>query len=101
MKRSTIKQASAKQKIELALRVKLKKELIEKQDGKCAQCGKHLTYYNETADSFPHLSHKKRLSAGGKTDDKNCSVICSQCHSNEEHHLNNKYGEMPKWSNHA
>ena len=93
-----MRRISPKHRKELALRVKLKKELIEKQGGKCAHCGKHLTYYNETADSFPHLSHKKRLSAGGKTDDKNCSVICAQCHSNEEHHLNNIYNEQPKWT---
>jgi len=88
---------SAKQKAELAKRRLLKYQLFLSQEGKCAECGKYLSYYNEAADNFPHLSHEKALAQGGKTDRKNCRVKCAECHSNGKHHLRNIYNEQPAW----
>ena len=80
MKKTPIKQVSKKQAKELALRRLLKWQLYQEQEGKCADCQKYMTYYNEASDNFPHLSHKKPLARGGKTDRDNCSVLCSECH---------------------
>ena len=94
----SLSKVSDKQKDELALRRLLKWKLFNEQEGRCAnkKCGKIMTYYNEASDNYPHLSHKKPLSRGGKTDRDNCSVICAECHS-KEHGLRNKYSEKPQW----
>jgi len=93
MKRTKINPISAKQELEIARRRALKYELFISQKGQCAQCHKVLSYRNEAADNYPHLSHKKPLGKGGKTTEKNCSVLCAECHSNKEHNLRNIYNE--------
>lgn len=95
---TSLNKVSKKQEIELAKRKLLKYQLFLSQNGKCAQCGKMMTYYNTASDNYPHLSHKKPLSKGGKSDRENLEVLCSQCHSNNEHGRNNKYNEKPRWS---
>lgn len=100
MKRVAIKKVSAKQEIELAKRRLLKWELFNEQAAKCKNCGRFLFWddNNKTLPDYPHLSHKKPLSQGGKTDRENCEVLCAECHSNSEHGLNNKYNEQPSWT---
>jgi len=98
MKKTILKNLSDKQSIEIALRRVLKWELYNEQEGKCNKCGVYITYYSETASNFPHLSHKKRLSDGGKTTRENCEVLCASCHTNGEHGRNNIYNEQPQWS---
>lgn len=92
-----MKRISAKQEIELEKRRLLKYQLYLEQEGVCKKCGKYLSYYNKASDNYPHLSHKKSLARGGKTDRSNVEVICSGCHS-KEHHLKNVYNEQPQWS---
>ena len=97
MRQTPIKIVSDKQRIELALRRKLKYELYLEQEGKCAKCGKFLNWYNPASDSYPHLSHEKPLSAGGKTTKENCTVKCAECHSNGNHNQGNVYNSQPQW----
>lgn len=96
MKRTPLKKISSKQFQDLALRRKIKYELYLEQEGKCADCGKYLNFYDPTSDAFPHLSHEIPLSAGGKTSKENCKVKCGECHSNKNHRLVNKYNEQPR-----
>jgi len=91
-----VKRVSDKQRIELEKRRLLKYQLYLRQDGQCAECGKYLSYYNETSDNYPHLSHDKSLAQGGKTNEKDCSVKCAECHS-KKHNLRNIYNEQPAW----
>jgi len=95
MNKTLIRKVSEKQQLELARRRFLKYQLWLEQEGKCARCRKFLSYANEAADNYPHLSHKKPLSQGGKTTRGNCEVLCAECHSNKEHHLRNIYNEQP------
>jgi len=97
LKQTPLKKVSDKQAKDLALRRKIKYELYVDQDGKCAECGKFLNWYEPTSDAYPNLSHKIPLSQGGKTDKINCKVKCGECHSNINHRLNNKYNEHPAW----
>ena len=90
---TSLNKVSKKQEKELAHRRLLKYQLWSEQNGRCKECGKFLSYANEAADNYPHLSHKKPLSRGGKTARENCSVLCAECHSNQEHHLRNIYNE--------
>ena len=92
MKRTPLRKVSPKQQKELVLRRLMKWYLYLQQDGKCAKCGKFLSYASETAGNYPHLSHKKPLSQGGKTTRENCEDLCAECHS-KEHHLRNIYNE--------
>jgi len=70
-----MKRVSAKQKVELARRTKLKKELIAEYGEVCMTCGIH--------PSFPPiaLSHIIPLGRGGKTSSENCILECYHCHS--------------------
>ena len=92
--RSCLNRVSEKQEIELARRRGLKYQLWREQDGKCAKCGRMITYKQS------ELSHKKPLARGGKTEAKNCEVLCSSfivgCHP-REHGLRNIYNEQPNW----
>ena len=72
MKRTRINPVSPKQKIELALRAKLKQELIEEFGYRCMTCGK-VPYLLD-------LSHIVRLGRGGKTTKENCILECRACH---------------------
>jgi 5-methylcytosine-specific restriction endonuclease McrA len=96
MKKTRIKPVSDKQRIELQKRRLLRYQLFQSQNGKCAKCSRMITL------AQTELSHKKSLARGGKTEEKNCEVLCanwlSGCHPNEEHGLRNKYNEQPKWS---
>ena len=97
MRKSRLKPISDKQEIEIAKRRALKYELWLEQEGQCKDCGRYMNYRVRTAANYPELSHKKLLSDGGKTDKKNCSVICAEHHANEEHHLRQIYNEQPMW----
>jgi len=74
IKKTPINKVSAKQKIELAKRRKLKKELIEEQGEVCMTCGKAPDWRGIT------LSHIIPLGRGGKTTRKNCPLECFPCH---------------------
>ena len=78
MRRTRIKPISDKQKIELALRAKIKRELIEEFGNKCMTCG-------STGDwRGISLSHIVPLSRGGKTSKNNCLLECYPCHEKYE-----------------
>lgn len=76
MKRTPLNKVSDKQKKELALRLKLKAELI-------AECGDHcMTCHDRRRDwRGLSLSHIIPLSRGGKTTRENLLLECLPCHS--------------------
>ena len=78
MKRTPINPISQKQKLEIARRIKLKRELIEEYGEVCMTCGIH--------PSFPPiaLSHIYPLGRGGKTSRENCLLECNDCHDRFE-----------------
>ena len=75
MKKSRINPISKKQKVEIAWRVKLKRELIEEHGEICMTCG-----YNPDWRGIS-LSHIIPLSRGGATTRENCILECYLCHS--------------------
>jgi len=75
MRKSGIKPISDKQKIELALRAKIKRELIEEYGEHCMKCG-GLPDWRGLA-----IHHKIPLSKGGKTEKPNLILLCGRCHS--------------------
>jgi len=76
MKRSPIRQVSAKQAIEIAARCRVKRELIEQHGEVCQTCN------NEHKDwRGISLSHIIPLSRGGKTTIVNLELLCYHCHS--------------------
>ena len=80
MKRSPINKVSSKQMKELALRSRLKKELIEESGYLCMTCG---------SNGFPlglSLSHIIPISRGGLTNRENCLIECIPCHDKYEKH---------------
>ena len=79
MKRVPLRKVSPKQRAELALRSKLKKELIAEQEyPHCVTCG-------TTGDwRGLSLSHIIALSRGGKTTQENCPIECYPCHEKYE-----------------
>jgi len=72
--KAPLRKVSDRQRKELALRSKLKKELIE-EHGVCMACG--------SKGDFRGLSlhHKIKLSHGGKTEESNLLLLCGKCHS--------------------
>ena len=74
---STLRGVSDKQKKELALRSKVKMQLIFMFGNKCMICGKRPDWRGLS------LSHEIPLSQGGKTDVFNCKLRCGRCHSAE------------------
>lgn len=50
-----------------------KRQAYEKQDGICANCGKHFEIEKMEGD------YHKPWSLGGKTDTDNCVMLCSDC----------------------
>ena len=80
MKKSPINKVSAKQKKELALRGRLKKQLLKECNNLCMNCG---------GTGFPFgltLSHIVALSRGGKTERGNLEILCLDCHNKFEKH---------------
>ena len=76
---TTLRGASVKQKKELALRAKVKMQLIIMHGEKCMTCGdKNRDWRGIT------LSHKIPLSRGGKTDIHNCILECYPDHEKYE-----------------
>ena len=86
-----LNKVSDKQKIELRLRYKVKKELIAEapKDSRgvplCADCGKPVDWDWRSPNG--DLSHTKRLSDGGKTTKENGKLLCRHCHNVNEHKL--------------
>ncbi len=89
MKRTPLKRGkpinrrSVKGKAEALLRQEVYQYLVEHSDGKCGNCGKPLNWHWTGFE----MHHKVRLSQGGKTDIKNCELICQPCHL-KEHDIN-------------
>jgi len=80
MRRTVIRRVSDKHKIELALRAKIKRELIEEFGNKCMTCG-------STGDwRGISLSHIIPLGRGGKTERGNVLIECYICHEKYEKH---------------
>ena len=75
MRESELKKVSKKQKEELALRRKLKAEMLEECDYTCMTCD---NLYLDWRGLSMH--HKKKLSQGGKTEKSNISILCGHCH---------------------
>ena len=76
---STIRLVSNKQKTELALRAKLKRELIEENGEVCRTCNDVNRDWRGIS-----LSHIIPLSRGGKTVKENVELLCSRCHDKYE-----------------
>lgn len=76
-----MRRVSDKQKKELALRAKLKHELIAEFGEHCMTCG---DLYRDWRGIT--LSHKIPLSRGGKTTRENCLLECGYCHDKYEKH---------------
>jgi len=80
MKRTPIRRVSDKQKAELALRRKLKAELIAEFGDDCMHCGGRPDWRGI------QLIHKIPLSRGGKTSRENCRIWCAPCHFGPDGH---------------
>jgi len=86
-----MKQISDKQRVELALRARIKREFIEEFGNKCMVCG-------GTGDwRGIQLCHKIPLSRGSKTTKENCYLGCGKCHFTKDHHIKEVKSE-PQWS---
>lgn len=55
-----------------------KKEILVKQDYRCAGCGEKLGV-------AVHYDHRKPWSAGGKTEVRNGRALCPNCHEKKTH----------------
>jgi len=51
----------------------MKQKVYEKQDGKCVECGNHFEISEMEGD------HITPWHEGGKTDEKNCQMLCKDC----------------------
>jgi len=71
MKRTPLRKVSNKQRKELALRAKVKSELLDK-GHVCHDCGRSTNYLD--------LHHVNFLSRGGKTEEGNVILLCRECH---------------------
>lgn len=89
--RTPIKQVSDKQKAELALRSKLKKELIAEYGERCQTCGSLGDWRGIS------LSHIIPLGRGGKTSRENCLIECLNCHLKYEKHPELRAEELAKY----
>lgn len=70
-----------------------KKEIFDRQNGKCAKCGKTLKL------SSTQYDHVKAWSDNGKTNVKNGKALCSNCHDEKTHKDRlNKLEKKPKKS---
>ena len=79
MKQGRLKPISDKHKIELALRARIKRELIEEFGNKCMTCKNAHRDWRGIS-----LSHIIPLSRGGETSKKNCLIECYVCHERYE-----------------
>ncbi len=77
---------SDKQKVELARRAKLKKELLT--EGPKDEAGRPVCWTCKKRGDWRGLtlSHIVPLSRGGKTDRSNCVIECFDCHLSFEKH---------------
>ena len=78
MKQGRLKPISDKHKVELALRARIKRELIEEFGNKCMVCGSAGDWRGIS------LSHIIPLSRGGKTERANVELLCYPCHEKFE-----------------
>lgn len=79
MKRTPLRKVSKTQSKELALRSRLKKELIEEMEyPHCHTCSTNGDFRGLS------LSHVVALSRGGKTTRENCLIECYPCHEKYE-----------------
>lgn len=92
MKLTPIKKISDKQKEELALRSKLKRELIAEFGEHCMTCGDKNRDWRGIS-----LSHVVPLSRGGKTTRGNCLLECYPCHEKFEKKPELRAEELKKW----
>lgn len=77
---TTAKQERAqRRKEELQRRRDLKTYLILRYGDRCCSCGKKSWLID--------LSHKIALSAGGKTEEDNCEILCRRCHQIHHHQI--------------
>jgi len=81
MRKSRINPISDKQKIELALRARIKRELIAEFGNKCMTCQDKYRDWRGIS-----LSHIIPLSRGGKTERGNVLLECYICHTKYEKH---------------
>ena len=79
MKKTPINRVSDKQKIELALRSRIKRELIKEYGEHCMTCGDRRRDWRGIS-----LSHIIPLSRGGKTTRGNTLLECYPCHEDYE-----------------
>jgi len=79
---------SDKQEVELALRQKIKGELVKKFGNKCMTCGDKYRDFRGLS-----LSHIIPLSRGGETSKKNCLLECGFDHDKYEKKPNSR----PLW----
>jgi len=85
---STINKVSDKQEMELALRQKIKAELIKEFGNHCMSCNNKYRDWRGLS-----LSHIIPLSRGGKTTRENCILECYPDHELYEKHPENR----PLW----
>jgi len=79
--RQSIRLISENQAIEIALRISLKRELIEEYGEHCMTCRNKYRDWRGIS-----LSHVIPLSRGGKTSRSNCLLECYPCHEVYEKH---------------
>ena len=75
MRKVAIRRISKKKQAELKEEKLLTAQLILKQDGKCADCGKILGWRSAKHEIIP------RSKGGNPTDPNNTVVLCGKCHS--------------------
>ena len=86
MNRTPIRRVSNKQKAELALRRRLKTQLIR--EGPHDDSGNPLCQHCGGYPDFRGLQlvHLKSLGTGGKTTRENCKIWCAPCHFGPDGH---------------
>lgn len=85
MKLTPIAKVSPRQVKELALRTRLKRELIAEHGAHCMTCGGKPDWRGLA------IHHKTHLSQGGKTEKANLILLCGKCH-NQAHGIKEKGG---------
>lgn len=99
MKRTPLIKVSNKQRQELALRSKLKRELLA--EGPRDLAGNPLCWKCKRRPDFRGLQliHKIRLSQGGQTTKANCELWCAACHFGSEPggHNHHEVQTEPQW----
>jgi 5-methylcytosine-specific restriction endonuclease McrA len=75
MKRTPINKISKKKAAEKRIEAELRAKLLEEHGGLCMECGRWPDFLGLS------LHHKLFKSRGGKTEDDNVTLVCSECHS--------------------